>query len=85
MPESKTTTALDKQRGYAHVRTGDSILTVVNHPTFKGFGRYILPRDNDLSGKDTTLSQPSNLAVLCVASNYLHFGARLRNGGNWLS
>ncbi|MDP1993521.1 MAG: alpha/beta hydrolase [Syntrophales bacterium] len=61
MPESKKTTALDKQRGYAHVRTGDSILTVVNHPAFKGFGRYILPRDNDLSGKDTPLTDIHSL------------------------
>jgi len=60
MSESKTT-ALKKQGGYAHVRTGDSILTVVNHPAFKGFGRYILPRDNDLLGKDTPLADIHSL------------------------
>jgi acetyl esterase/lipase len=54
-------TALKKQAGYAHVRTGDSILTVVNHPAFKGFGRYILPRDSDLLGKDTPLADIHSL------------------------
>jgi len=60
MPESKTT-AMNKRGGYAHVRTGDSILTVVNHPAFKGFGRYILPRDNDLTGKDVPLADIHSL------------------------
>lgn len=60
MPESKTTT-LKKQGSYAHVRTGDSIITVVNHPAFKGFGRYILPRCNDLLGKDTPLTEIHSL------------------------
>jgi len=54
MSESKVT-VLKKQADYVHVKTSDSILTVANHQAFKGFGRYILPRDNDLLGNDTPL------------------------------
>jgi acetyl esterase/lipase len=60
MPESETTT-LKKKGSYPHVGTSDSILTVANHPAFKGFGRHILPRDNDLSGKDMPLNDIHSL------------------------
>ena len=32
---------LKEQANFAHVTTGDSILTLVNHPAFKGFGRHL--------------------------------------------
>jgi acetyl esterase/lipase len=60
MPDSKTM-ALEEHGSYAHVTTSDSILTLVNHPAFKGFGRYILPRDNDIFGKDTKLYNVNSL------------------------
>ncbi len=46
---------------HARVGTGDSILTVANHPAFKGFGRHILPRDSDLSGRDMPLNDIQSL------------------------
>jgi acetyl esterase/lipase len=46
---------------HARVGTGDSILTVANHPAFKGFGRHILPRDSDLSGRDRPLNDIRSL------------------------
>jgi acetyl esterase/lipase len=46
---------------FAHVTTNDSVHHIVNHPAFKGFGLYILPRDNDIFGKDTKLYNVNSL------------------------
>ncbi|MCY7939619.1 alpha/beta hydrolase [Bacillus inaquosorum] len=33
----------NKSGSYKHIETDDSILDIVNHPAFEGFGQYILP------------------------------------------
>ena len=38
---------------YAHITTNDSVHHIVNHPAFKGFSRYLLPRDNGTSDYDS--------------------------------
>jgi acetyl esterase/lipase len=58
---SSKTAVLKKQGDYAHVRTSDSMFAVVNHSAFKGFGRYILLRADDLSGIDTPLADIHSL------------------------
>jgi len=48
-------------KNYPHLKTDNYVRHMVNHPAFKGFGRYILPRDNDLLGKDTPLADIHSL------------------------
>jgi acetyl esterase/lipase len=60
MPDSKTM-ALEAHGSYAHVTTSDSVLTVVNHPAFRGFGRYLLPWDNGRNYYNTPLKDVSSL------------------------
>ena len=45
----------------AHITTNDSVRHIVNHPAFKGFGQYLLPRDNGTNYYDTPLSNVSSL------------------------
>ena len=45
----------------AHITTNDSVSHMVNHPAFKGFGRYLLPWDNGTSDYDRPLSNVSSL------------------------
>ena len=40
---------------YPHLTTNDSLEHVVNHPAFKGFGRFLLPREHDRNGYDRPL------------------------------
>lgn len=46
---------------YSHITTDDSVRHIVNHPAFKGFGRYLLPRDNVSSDDDRQLNQIGSL------------------------
>ena len=46
---------------YSHITTDDSVRHMVNHPAFKGFGRYLLPRDNGTSDYDRPLNQVGSL------------------------
>lgn len=46
---------------HAHVTVDDSIRHMVDHPAFKGFGRYLLPRDNVNSDLDRPLNQVGSL------------------------
>ena len=46
---------------YSHITTDDSVRLMVNHPAFKGFGRYLLPRDNATSDYDRPLNQVGSL------------------------
>ncbi len=46
---------------YSHITTADSVRHMVNHPAFKGFGRYLLPRDNYASDYDRPLNQVGSL------------------------
>jgi acetyl esterase/lipase len=45
----------------AHITTNDSVRHMVNHPAFKGFGRYLLPRDNGTSDYDRPLNHVGSL------------------------
>jgi acetyl esterase/lipase len=51
----------NKAGSYPHVTTDDSVRHMVNHPAFKGFGRYLLPRDNGASDYDRPLNQVGSL------------------------
>jgi len=46
---------------YAHITTNDSVQHIVNHPAFKGFGRYLLPWDNGANDYDMPLSNVGSL------------------------
>src|SRR4030043_1472548 len=48
-------------RIFSHITTNDSVHHIVNHPAFKGFGQYLLPRDNDTNHYNTPLSNVSSL------------------------
>ena len=45
----------------AHITTNDSVQHIVNHPAFKGFGQYFLPRDNGTNDYDTPLNHVGSL------------------------
>lgn len=63
--EGKKTAVIKKERNadgiHAHITIDDSVHHMVNHPAFKGFGRYLLPRDNDTSDDDRPLNQVRSL------------------------
>jgi acetyl esterase/lipase len=46
---------------HAHITTNDSVLHIVNHPAFKGFGQYLLPWDNGTNYYNTPLSNVGSL------------------------
>ncbi|MDF1555422.1 MAG: alpha/beta hydrolase [Deferrisomatales bacterium] len=46
---------------YVHVTTGDSVRHLVNHPAFEGFGRLLLPRENDAYSSDISLQNIQSL------------------------
>jgi acetyl esterase/lipase len=46
---------------FAHMTANDSVRHMVNHPAFKGFGRYLLPWDNGTNYYNTPLSNVSSL------------------------
>ena len=46
---------------YSHITTDDFVRHMVKHPAFKGFGRYLLPRDNGTSDYDRPLNQVGSL------------------------
>jgi acetyl esterase/lipase len=54
-------TALKEHGGYDHITTSDPVRKVANHPAFKGFGRLMLPRENDTYHYDTPLSNVRSL------------------------
>ena len=54
---------------FAHLTTSDSVRHIVDHPAFKGFGQYLLPRDNDTSYYDTPLR---NVSSLLPYHNHVH-------------
>ena len=47
---------LKERETYSHVTTGDSILSLVNHPAFTGFGRHLLPWESDISSGERKLN-----------------------------
>ena len=46
---------------YAHLKTNDTVLDIVNHPAFQGFSQYILPWDNNTHYYDTPLDNVNSL------------------------
>jgi hypothetical protein len=44
-----------------HMNTNSSIMDVVNHPSFKGFGQFILPLDNRAYDGNMQLSRVGSL------------------------
>jgi hypothetical protein len=46
---------------FAHITTNDSVRHLVNHPAFKGFGKYLLPGDNGTDYYNTPLNKVSSL------------------------
>ena len=50
---------VSKNKG--HINTNSSIRDVVNHPSFKGFGQFILPLDNRAYDGNMQLSQVGSL------------------------
>jgi acetyl esterase/lipase len=57
--EEKAALILSKNRG--HMNTSNSISDVVNHPSFKGFGQFILPLDNVAYDGNMQLSRVASL------------------------
>jgi hypothetical protein len=47
MPDE--TGVLNEDGSYAHVNENDSVLDIMNHPAFDGFGQFILPSDNGIT------------------------------------
>ncbi|VBB08616.1 alpha/beta hydrolase fold [Lucifera butyrica] len=46
---------------FAHVKTNDTVRDVVNHPAFKGFGKFILPLDRGTYDKNMQLNRVASL------------------------
>jgi acetyl esterase/lipase len=58
-----TESEYSKQTGemYNHLTTSNTIRDTVNHPAFKGFGNYLLPRDDNTRYYDTRLDSVGSL------------------------
>jgi acetyl esterase/lipase len=65
MSDGNTDKILNEERNangiYAHITTNDSVLQIVNHQAFKGFGQYLLPWDNGTNYYNTPLSNVGSL------------------------
>jgi len=48
-------------KNYPHLKTDNYVRHMVNHPAFKGFGRYLLPWDDGTNYYNTRLSNVSSL------------------------
>jgi acetyl esterase/lipase len=57
-PEGNT---LNEYSNFPHVKTGDTMRFVVEHPAFNGFGEYLLPWDNRPEQLDVRLSNVRSL------------------------
>jgi len=51
----------NRAEGNVHITTDDSVRQMVNHPAFKGFGRYLLPWGNGINDYDTSLKHVGSL------------------------
>lgn len=49
------------QEAYTHVNAGTTVLDVVNHPAFKGFGQFIFPIGSRMPDAGMTLDRISSL------------------------
>lgn len=52
---------VNKHEIYTHITTRNTVLDVVNHPAFKGFGKYIMPWDEDRYGTAMQMNRVSAL------------------------
>ena len=46
---------------YKKITTNDSVINIINHPAFAGFGQYIFPWDDRVYDGDMTMGQISSL------------------------
>jgi acetyl esterase/lipase len=46
---------------YTHLRSGDSIQSLITHPAFKDFGQQLLPRESDISRQSLPLDSIQSL------------------------
>ena len=53
--------AADAMNNYPHLKSGDTIQTLINHPAFEGFGQHLLTRDSDVSNQTLPLSRVHSL------------------------
>ncbi len=60
MSDDETGT-LNEDGSYAHVNENDSVLDIMNHPAFDGFGQFILPSDNGIYDKNMQLNSINSL------------------------
>ena len=51
----------DMKKSYAHITIDDTFRQMVHHPAFKGFGRYLLPWENDTTDYDRPLRHVGSL------------------------
>jgi acetyl esterase/lipase len=65
MSDCNTGKTLNEERsgneGYTHITTNDFVHHIMNHPAFKDFGKYILPRDDNTYYYDTPLNNVHSL------------------------
>jgi acetyl esterase/lipase len=52
---------LNEDEMYAYISENDSVLDIVNHPAFNGFGRFILPSENGLYDRNMQLKNINSL------------------------
>ncbi len=65
--ESQHAQAANIMNQYPHVKNGDSILSVINNPAFKGFGQHPLPKASDSFNLNLPLSQVQSFSVMRYA------------------
>jgi acetyl esterase/lipase len=53
--------AEDTMNKYIHLKSDDSLHSLVTHPAFSGFGRHLLTKDDDLSKRHLPLGQVRTL------------------------
>ncbi|MCY8034303.1 alpha/beta hydrolase [Bacillus sonorensis] len=51
----------NKSGSYKHIETDDSILDIVSHPAFEGFGQYILPLNRGIFDEKMQLNRVATL------------------------
>ena len=53
--------AEDDMKSYHHLKSDDTIQTVLNHPAFKDFGQHLLTRDGDSANQNLPISRIHSL------------------------
>ncbi|MDL2315575.1 hypothetical protein LJC59_00635 [Desulfovibrio sp. OttesenSCG-928-A18] len=53
--------AAEDMNKYPHIKAGDTIQILMEHPAFKGFGQHLLTRDGDVSNLSLPISRIHSL------------------------